>query len=129
VSSPSCPHSSFLYIETYGNHYLLLFLVLVLLVVVLDLMTRPRRRPFSMHPFSPERGDFISILSRDYVDVDDVDVVVVVVLFIVFFGLCGCPVILLVGLNCFVLPRVISPLCDYANFANFPTLFCCRTGF
>jgi hypothetical protein len=27
------------------------------------------------------------------------DVVVVVVVFIVFFGLCGCPVFLLVGLN------------------------------
>jgi hypothetical protein len=86
------------------------------LFLVLFLMTRPRRRPFSMHPFSPERSDFISILPRDIVDVDDVDVVVVVVLFIVFFGLCGCPVILLVGLNCFALPRVISPLCDYVNF-------------
>jgi hypothetical protein len=91
-----------------------------------------------MHPFSPERGDFISILSRDDVEVDDVDVVVVddvdvvvvVVLFIVVFGLCGCPVFLLVGLNCFVLPWVISPLCDhanFANFANFPTLFYART--
>jgi hypothetical protein len=27
-----------------------------------------------MHPSSPERGDFISILSRDDVDVDDVAV-------------------------------------------------------
>jgi hypothetical protein len=79
-------------------------------------MTRPRRRPFSMHPFFPERVDFISILSRDAVDVDDVDVVVVAVLFIVFFGLCGFPVILVVGLNCFALPCDISPLCDYVNF-------------
>jgi hypothetical protein len=46
-----------------------------------------------MHPFSPERGDFISILFRDVVDVNDVDVVVVVVLFKVFFGLCSCPVL------------------------------------
>jgi hypothetical protein len=41
--------------ETYGNRYLLLFLVLVLFVlvlfvVVLDLMTRPRRRPFFLYP-------------------------------------------------------------------------------
>jgi hypothetical protein len=53
---------SFTYVETYGNRYLLLFLYLfcpcpfsldclqIFLVVVLDLMTRPRRRPYFLFP-------------------------------------------------------------------------------
>jgi hypothetical protein len=51
-----------------------------------------------MYPFFPERGNFISILSPDVGDVDVV-AVAVVVLSLVFFGLCGCPVVFIVGLN------------------------------
>jgi hypothetical protein len=51
-----------------------------------------------MYPFFPERGNFISLLLPDVGDVDVV-AVAVVVLALVFFGLCGCPVVFIVGLT------------------------------
>jgi hypothetical protein len=52
-----------------------------------------------MYPFFPQEGRLHQYLSLDVVDVGDVDVVAVVVLSLVFFGLCGCPVVFIVGLN------------------------------
>jgi hypothetical protein len=51
-----------------------------------------------MYSFFTERGDFISLLLPDVGDVDVV-AVAVVVLALVFFRLCGCPVVFIVGLT------------------------------